>query len=313
MSDNSFRTADWYKKFLEHPEFAKRPNKHPEVAKFIRDPKNLALYLKDADLSYADYLKHLPSVVFEPSFRESLIEFLSRKGDELQFLPNDLKKDADILRAALGSEPRAIYYLEENFRDDEEFVLPYLIKSPIIAGLLSRRLQNDIEFISKAVKANTYDVLGILAEDLRNNPALIQAARTAIFKFGSEDAWDNVDWARLQICDDSSWTFSAAQGTRQYEGMGFSQIDLDEFSVSGTWKKLNDSVLRLTPSVPLSKFRRWGESQSTELFPKGTEEVDPVDLSFTGIKNGRFVMKRYFGSGDEAVFELLYGLPKFLM
>lgn len=313
MSDSSFRETKWYKQFLEHPEFVRRPNKHPEVAKFIKDPKNLSLYLKDADLSYVDYLKNLPPIVFDPSFREALIEFLSRKGDELQFLPNELKKDEKIIRAALNSEPRAIYYLDPEYRDDEEFVLPYLIKSPIIAGLLSRRLQNDIEFLSNAVRSNTNDVLGIWPEELRNNPHLIKEARTAIFKFGSEDAWDNVDWAKMQICNDGSWTFAAAWGTRQYEGMGYSQIDLDEFSVSGTWKKINDSVLRLSPSVPLSKFRRMGESQSTELFPRGTEDVDPIDLPCSNIKAGLLKMKRYFSSGDEAVFQILYGLPKFLM
>ncbi len=313
MSNNSFRTADWYKKFLQHPEFARRPNKHPEVTKFIKDPKNLALYLKDADISYVDYLKNLPPIVFDPSFREALIEFLSRKGDELQFLPNELKKDERIIKAALDSEPRAIYYLDAEYRDDEEFVLPYLIKSPIILSLLSKRLQNDIEFISKGIRSNANDVLGTWPEELRNNPHLIKEARTAIFKFGSEDAWDKVDWAKLQICDDGSWTFAAAWGTRQYEGMGYSQIDLDEFSVSGTWKIINDSVLRLTPTVPLSKFQRMGESQSTELFPRGTEEVGPVDLPCIDIKNGRFIMKRNYSAGDDAEFQILYGLPKFLM
>ncbi len=313
MSDKSFRETKWYKLFLQHPEFAKRPNKHPEVAKFIQDPKNLALYLKDATIAHVDYLNNLPQIVFDPSFREDLIEFLSRKGDELQFLPNELKKDERIIKAALDSEPRAISYLDDKYRDDEEFALPYLIKSPIILGLLSKRLQNDIEFISKAIRSNTNDVLETWPEELRNNPHLIQEARTAIFKVGSEDAWDKVDWAKMQIDDNGSWTFAAAFGTRQYEGMGFSQIDLDEFSVSGTWKIINDSTLRLTPTVPLSKFHRFGESQSTELFPRGTEEVGPIDLPYSYIKVGLFKMKRYFSSGDETVFQILYGLPKFLM
>lgn len=313
MPDTSARMTNWYKLFLKHPEFATKPKKHPEVAEFIKDPKNLAQYLKDADDVITDYLKYLPSTIYDLSVREALVEFLSRRGYELQYLPSELKKDDALIRAALSSDPRAIYFLDDSYRDDEEFVLPYLIKNPIIAGLLSERLQNNIEFLSKAVNSNMNDVLALLPEKLRNIPDLAAEARIAIFKFGSEDAWNNVDWAKLQIYDDGSWTFGAACGTRQYEGMGYSQIDLDEFSVSGTWKKINDSVFRLTPTVPLNKFQRTGESQSTEQFFRGTDEVSPMDLPYLEIKKGKFIMKRYFNSGNEASFELLYGLPKFLL
>jgi hypothetical protein len=313
MSDTSVRMTDWYKKFLKHPEFATRPNKHPEVAKFIKDPKNLAQYLKDADDIIVDYLKYLPSTVYDPSVREALLEFLSRKGYELQYLPSDLKKDDTLIRTALESDPRAIYFLEDSYRDDAEFVLPYLIKSPIILTLLSERLQNDIDFLSRAVNSNTDDVLAWFPEKLQNVPALITEARIAIFKFGLEDAWDNVDWAKLQICEDSSWTFTAACGTKRYEGMGYSQIDLEEFSISGTWKKINHSVFCLIPTVPLRKVHRIGESKSTEQYPRGFEDVCPIDLPYMDIKAGHFKMKRYFSSGNDAIFQVSYGTPKFLL
>lgn len=305
--------TDWYKLFLKHPEFVNRPKNHPEVAEFIKDPENLAQYLKDADDVIVDYLKYLPSSVYDPSIRDALIEFLSRKGYELQYLPEKLRNDEQIIKVALESEPRTIYFLDARYRDDEEFVLPYLIKNPIIITLLSERLQNDIEFLCKAVSSNTEDVLSLFPEKLQNNQTLIKEARIAIFKFGSEDAWENVDWAKFKFCEDGSWTFEAAWGTRQYEGMGYSQIDLDEFFVSGIWKKINDSVFRLIPTKPLSKFHRFGESQSTEQIFQGTEDVCSIDLPYLDIKAGQFKMKRYFTSGVDAIFQVLYGVPKFLL
>jgi hypothetical protein len=180
-------------------------------------------------------------------------------------------------------------------------------------GLLSERLQNDIEFLSQAVSSSQEDVLALFPEEIQQNSDLVKKACIAIFQFGSEDSWDNVDWAKLRICADGSWTFKAACGTRQYEGLGYSQIDLEEFSVSGTWKKINQSIFRLTPSALLNKFHRIGESQSTELFPRGSEAASPIDLSYSDLNKGILKMKRQFSVGEESVFQILYGVPQFLL
>jgi hypothetical protein len=312
MEMSDIRETKWYQEFLMHPEFIRKPQKHPEVAEFIKDPKNIAIYLKDAKTPHIDYLKYMPSIVFDVTFRETLVEFLSHKGHEFEFLPNSLKKDETLIRIALDSDPQVISFLDEGFRDNAEFVLPYLIRDPFIITYLSERLQNDKELIRGVIKASVFDVLGLLPEQLQSNPELIQSARIAIFRFGSEDAWDSVDWAKLNILDDDTWTFTAARGTRQYEGLGYSQIHLDEFMVTGTWKKIDDNWIRLTPTVPLSLSLRMGESKSTEVFPRGTIEVGPIDLSYLDIQNGKVLMKRYFHSGDVTGFQIVYGIPKFL-
>jgi hypothetical protein len=82
----------------------------------------------------------------------------------------------------------------------------------------------------------------------------------------------------------------------------------NEIYVSGTWKKINDKLIQLTPTVPLSKFYSMGESQSMQQFPKGTEEVDPMGLPYLDIQKGHFKMKKFFNSGEDIEI-----IPKFLL
>jgi hypothetical protein len=310
MSSDAPEQASWYAAFLDDAERARHPERHPEVAAFLAVPANLDKYLAEVT-SPKECLRYLPKTVFEPVHREALVGFLARRGAELRAVPRSLLSDDRLVRAALDSFPSGLRQLDAARRDDQAFVLPYLLREPTLTFDVSTRLQRDPALLALLVRStNERDILGVLPSGT-DDPALVAAARLAILEFTA--GRDAIDEATLTLRDDNTWSFGARSGSKQYVGGGYNDLDLVEVSASGRWELRTADVVRLTPAGPMACARRFGQdSGELSSLPGDPLPLEPLEFAYADLAARRVPLAKQLGAGARVSFALRHGVPGFL-
>jgi hypothetical protein len=90
--------------------------------------------------------------------KEEAIKKVSKDGTEIQNLPEEFKKDKDVVSAAVNQYGYALNFVDDIFKDTKSIVLLSLRESGIFIGYASEKLKNDKEVVLKAISNSIPDI-----------------------------------------------------------------------------------------------------------------------------------------------------------
>lgn len=101
---------------------------------------------------------------------------LREKGELLEFLPPQYKQNKDYVLLAVKSNPLALQYSPEEFRDDREVIMAALQPdSEEVLSFASERLRSDYSVVMKAVRVDALN-LQYASDKLRDNREIVLRA-----------------------------------------------------------------------------------------------------------------------------------------
>ena len=107
--------------------------------------------------------------------KDEALKRVTENGWDLYELSDDLKKDIEIVTAAVNSEPGSIEYADESLRDNKELMTLAIIKSEngMIMKYASDNLKKDKQFVlDMLIKTKDNYVLSNADESLQEDAEL---------------------------------------------------------------------------------------------------------------------------------------------
>jgi len=90
----------------------------------------------------------------------------------LAYADNKVKRDRDVVRVAVQSDPRALQFAHQLLREDPELVMDGIAKNGTALRFAAEKLQSDRSFVLKATEKNVWS-LGCSAMELRSDRSFV--------------------------------------------------------------------------------------------------------------------------------------------
>ena len=152
------------------------------VNKFGIYYKNISNELKyDMQIIYNAALNDFNCLEYIPNEyknnKEFIKKYLSYNGCNIRFASEELKNDDELVNIAISNDYSSEYvlkYLNNLYKDNEEFIIPILNKYPNCFEYISKRLQNKKEIIMLCINNlkklhNNYNYILYLINDVNKN------------------------------------------------------------------------------------------------------------------------------------------------
>ena len=255
------------------------------------------------DASY--YLKVVPKETFND--REFALDGIKLYPGIYEYLPDDLKRDEEILNVALHFDWRNIHYIPKDVHIDRNIAIKAVQEDGWNIGYLPHEYDNDLELLYMAVRENPYsfrDASDIFRKDVDLTLKMIKEENVP-YKEADDSLWKNFHFALemfklfgtkvLSDIDWDSWKFDEQYAfAKEIVAINPSSIvylpegvkDLDGVSEDGE----------------LMKIKAKAEAELLEQKSKKTEEEKGLDKRWDDFLNNLFISR----SMDVDEFQALF-------
>jgi hypothetical protein len=119
------------------------------------------------------------------------LAFVTKNGKNLNFASDELKKDEDVVLAALKDDPESIIFVDEELLQNKEFLLK-AVKSNAMKQIPKGMFMNEKEFVLKLVQIKGI-MLKFASENLRDDKEIV---------LGAVGNWNSLSYASERLRND---------------------------------------------------------------------------------------------------------------